>query len=76
MGSTQTFVGIAIAAVFAAVAFMGVAGANPLFANVASAGYGGQVKVEICHKGKTISIATPAVKAHINHGDGVGTCES
>jgi uncharacterized protein YcfJ len=75
MRSTQTFVGIAIAMAFAAVAFMGVAGATPLFANVASAGYG-EEKVEICHKGKTtLSVAAPAVEAHLAHGDTIGACE-
>ena len=32
-------------------------------------------KSVICHKGKTISVANPAVKAHMNHGDSMGECE-
>ncbi len=29
----------------------------------------GKNKVAICHKGKTIHVAAPAVKAHLRHGD-------
>ena len=35
---------------------------------------GGHNKVEICHKGKTISVAPAAVPAHLRHGDTVGSC--
>ena len=31
-------------------------------------------KVAICHKGKTIYIDEAAVKAHLKHGDFMGTC--
>ena len=31
-------------------------------------------KVEVCHKGNTISISENAVKAHIAHGDYIGEC--
>ena len=34
----------------------------------------GHHKVTICHKGKTISVAQPAVKAHLKHGDRLGRC--
>jgi hypothetical protein len=35
----------------------------------------GQVKVQVCHKGKkTIRIAQPAVRAHLRHGDSLGPC--
>jgi hypothetical protein len=34
----------------------------------------GHHKVTICHKGKTISVAPPAVKAHLKHGDRLGRC--
>mgnify|MGYP000914040016 CR=1 FL=1 len=44
--------GTIIAAVLMGFAFIGSASAGPLFATTASAGYGGQDKVEICHKGK------------------------
>jgi hypothetical protein len=44
---------------------------------VAWAGHGGgQRKVTICHKGHTITVAAPAVPAHLRHGDSVGTCAS
>ena len=35
----------------------------------------GQDKVTICHKGKTIQVAAPAVKAHLKHGDSLGACD-
>ncbi len=28
----------------------------------------------VCHKGKTLDIAEPAVNAHVNHGDRRGAC--
>jgi hypothetical protein len=31
-------------------------------------------KVAICHKGKTIYVDEAAVKAHLGHGDYMGTC--
>ena len=31
-------------------------------------------KVAICHKGKTIYVNEAAVKAHLGHGDYMGTC--
>ena len=34
----------------------------------------GRVKVTLCHKGKTITVAEPAVKAHLKHGDKLGPC--
>jgi len=34
----------------------------------------GRVKVTLCHKGKTIRVAFPAVKAHLRHGDRLGPC--
>ena len=37
-------------------------------------GANGQQKVTICHKGTTISIAEPAVRAHLEHGDTLGSC--
>src|SRR5262249_50410135 len=38
-------------------------------------GHGGH-KVTVCHKGRTISVARPAVKGHRRHGDTVGPCPS
>jgi hypothetical protein len=34
----------------------------------------GRHKVAICHKGHTIRVAQPAVKAHLRHGDKLGAC--
>ena len=34
----------------------------------------GRQKVAICHKGHTIRVAQPAVKAHLRHGDKLGAC--
>lgn len=34
----------------------------------------GHHKVLLCHKGHTISVAPPAVKAHLRHGDKLGAC--
>jgi hypothetical protein len=34
----------------------------------------GKEKVQVCHKGKTITIAKPAEKAHLRHGDKLGAC--
>jgi hypothetical protein len=34
----------------------------------------GQPKVTICHKGHTITIAEPALPAHLRHGDTRGAC--
>lgn len=36
----------------------------------------GQEKVTVCHKEKhEITIGEPAVTAHLNHGDTIGTCD-
>jgi hypothetical protein len=32
-------------------------------------------KEAICHKGKTIYVDGAAVKAHLGHGDYIGTCQ-
>jgi len=34
----------------------------------------GRHRVALCHKGHTISVAQPAVKAHLRHGDKLGAC--
>ena len=34
----------------------------------------GHHKVTLCHKGHTIRVAPPAVKAHLKHGDKLGAC--
>jgi hypothetical protein len=34
----------------------------------------GKHRVAICHKGHTIRVAQPAVKAHLRHGDKPGPC--
>ena len=75
--NAQTIGGVAIAAVLGIFALTGSASGGSLFANTASAGYGGQDKVLICHKDKkTINVATAAVTAHLNHGDYLGACEN
>lgn len=35
----------------------------------------GEIKVELCHRGKTICVAPSAVAAHLAHGDAYGSCE-
>lgn len=39
-----------------------------------SAGKGKNSKVVLCHKGKTITVASSAVKGHSKHGDTPGAC--
>jgi Bacterial Ig-like domain (group 3) len=39
-------------------------------------GENGQPKVEVCHKGKIITVAQPAVAAHERHGDDMALCEN
>ncbi|TMG42712.1 MAG: hypothetical protein E6H90_13455 [Chloroflexi bacterium] len=34
----------------------------------------GRKKVKMCHKGHTITVGEPAVKAHLHHGDTMGAC--
>jgi len=34
----------------------------------------GREKVALCHKGHTIRVGRPAVKAHLRHGDTLGSC--
>lgn len=34
----------------------------------------GTAKVEICHKGETITVSEKAVPAHLKHGDSLGAC--
>jgi hypothetical protein len=36
----------------------------------------GKDKVVICHKGKTLKVAKPALKGHVKHGDALGACAS
>lgn len=55
---------ITIAVVIAA-AVVGSASAN-----------GGNDKVKICHKGKTITVSKNAVKGHLGHGDKLGSCST
>lgn len=69
--------GVVIAGFLALFALMGPTSAGSLFANTASAGYGGgssSSKVTICHNGNTIKVAKSAVSAHLAHGDVQGTC--
>ena len=69
--------GVVIAGFLAIFALMGTTSAGSLFANTASAGYGGSgtaTKVVICHNGNTIKVAKSAVPAHLGHGDTKGAC--
>jgi len=34
----------------------------------------GRQKVAVCHRGRTIQVALPALKAHLRHGDREGPC--
>ena len=34
----------------------------------------GKTKVTLCHKGKTITVGAPAARAHLRHGDKLGSC--
>ena len=34
----------------------------------------GKSKVQLCHKGKSITVGAPAAKAHLRHGDTLGVC--
>ncbi len=74
----QVIGGIAVAGFLAMFALVGSTSAGSLFAKTASAGYGGNgggnTKVLICHKGKTISVSQSATSAHLGHGDTVGAC--
>jgi hypothetical protein len=36
---------------------------------IASAAIAGQPRVDVCHKGQSITVAEPAVPAHLAHGD-------
>lgn len=71
----QFAIASAVAIPLFAFAFLG-SEQGPLFAKVASAGYG-EEKVTICHKGKnTMTVAAPAADAHFAHGDTPGACET
>jgi hypothetical protein len=35
----------------------------------------GEIKTQICHKGKSLCVANSSVAAHLAHGDVLGTCE-
>ena len=62
-------------AVMTAILLGGLAFSQSAFAN----GNNGQQKVTICHLGdegpETITVAAPAVPAHLAHGDTLGSCE-
>lgn len=73
---SKLVIGALVAIPLAVFAFVGSA-SGPLFANVASAGYGnGQEMVTVCHKGKvTLTVAAPAVPALLAQGDTLGACQ-
>jgi hypothetical protein len=39
-----------------------------------SAGFASAQSIEICHKGKTLTVSVNAALAHLNHGDSPGAC--
>jgi hypothetical protein len=50
-------------------------GAEPEEAkNGGGGGSGGEDKVTLCHKGKTLTVGEPAKEAHLRHGDSLGAC--
>jgi hypothetical protein len=44
--------------------------------NQAEHGRGGQQKVTLCHKNKTLTVGAPALGAHLRHGDTRGACQT
>jgi hypothetical protein len=71
--SAVLLVAVAALAVAAPPPGKGKAGAAQYANGPAGKAYG-KTKVTICHKGKTIKVAQPAVKAHLRHGDTLGPC--
>jgi hypothetical protein len=47
---------------------------EPEAANNGGGGSGGQDKVPLCHKNKTLTVGAQAQEAHLRHGDSPGTC--
>jgi hypothetical protein len=47
---------------------------KPEAANNGGGGSGGQDKVPLCHKNKTLTVGAQAQEAHLRHGDSPGTC--
>jgi hypothetical protein len=47
---------------------------GPEAAKNGGGGSGGQGKVTLCHKGKTLTVGAPAQAAHLRHGDSIGLC--
>ena len=64
-----TALAISLLAAFAALGSVGAAQST-----ISAAQYQYGKKVTICHKGKTISVGRAAERAHVRHGDSVGTC--
>ena len=63
---------IAFSAALATIMILGAVTAGSLNQEVFSA-KGGNEKVDICHKGNTISVSEKAITSHVAHGDFVGT---
>ena len=47
---------------------------KPETAKNGGGGSGGQDKVTLCHKAKTITVGAQAQAAHLRHGDSLGAC--
>lgn len=49
---------------------------QPSAEDIGSTTAAAQERVAICHKGETITVARPAVAAHLRHGDTEGACDT
>ena len=74
---------LALVLVLAVAALAGAAPGKPGKGGVSAAQYQygpsgkqyGKTKVTLCHKGKkTLKVGAPAAKAHLRHGDKLGSC--
>jgi len=61
---------LSITAIALVTVVMGLSAIAPMVQYVEAA----TEKVEICHKGETISVSEKAVPAHLKHGDSLGVC--
>ncbi|MGH3066331.1 MAG: hypothetical protein ACRDOF_08490 [Gaiellaceae bacterium] len=71
--AVKLFTGVCLAALLIVLALDVNAGAKPPPGGGNGQGKG-RAKVTLCHKGVTIRVGFPAVKAHLRHGDTTGPC--